>query len=252
VACFIFPIFFNRSANAATVVNTSQYLFQRLKSDKTIVNKLLPKGATANYNISKKSKYVTIYLSFPKEYTLRKKEELVKLMQKSIAFDKLNYIRNKEKVSGKTTSSYGTDYYLTGEKKFNSYGSTIYNYINTTGHVANYGLFEKITITVTGAGIIQNPPPNYQGIRTDAETHLWGLGLFISVSPSDSIVEKTFSDSVYRSSPSPDQYAVIRDGYTHVCYGLSFYRFGERQTVTINRGGLTNSYDYYIGQNIYN
>ena len=251
VACFIFPTFFSRSANATIGVDTYQYLFQRLKSDKTIVNKLLPKGATANYSISEKNKCVTIYLSFPKGYTLRQKKELVKLIQKSIAIDKLNYIRNKEKTSGKTTSSYGTDYYLTGEKKFNSYGSTIYNFINTTGHVANYGLFEKITIAATGAGIIQNPPPNYEGIRADAKIHVWGLGLSISLPPSVSagiITENTFSYSV--SESSPDQWAVITDPRIYVCYGLSFCRFGEDQTVTIGRGGFDDPYWYYIGQNI--
>jgi len=248
IVCLISYASIGSVVNAETKAGPSQYLLQRLNADKTIVERFLPAGAKANFKISD-NKIITIFISFPANYGLDEKIRIVRSIQKSIMLEKLGRLQtNKE---GKYISAYpfSADYYLTGQKTFNGYqNSTIYNSINTVGHVINYIDYKKISITGTAAGIIQNPPPNYEGIGVDFKIHVWGLGLSISFPPSGNIVEKTFSNSTYRSAPH--QYAVIND-FEYVCYGLDIYRFGQDQYVKIHRGGFTDSYWYYLGRNVY-
>ncbi len=216
----------------------------RLSRDKSIVNNLLPPGINVNF-LATKDGSVAIYLSFPKNYTFEQKIEIVKSIQKAIMTDKsLLY-----KSSGKSIKSILTHtYYLTGEKIYYPYGNTkVYNSINSAATVTDYGVFKKIVVQGVSAGIIQNPPDNYGGIGVKVETHICGLALAISFPPSGNIIEKTFQDE--RDKPAPLQYAIIND-IDHTCYGLQLYRFGQEQTVMVERGGFTDQFHYYVGQTI--
>jgi len=233
--------------------STNSYMIKRLKIDKQIVKSILPKDVQTDINLSDDKSEVLIYFNFPKKYTHNYIVTLVKSIQMAITKSKSGFAyagkeNNMDTISNK--SIFSTDYYLTGSKTFvGPSGSSIYNSINTIGHVTNYVAYKKISITGTSVAIIQNPPPNYESIKLDIRLHVWGLGLSIGYPPSGSIVHKVWNFG--GSESTPKQYVMLRDWGPYICYGLDIYRFGQDQTVKLDCAGIITSYWYYLGHNVY-
>lgn len=231
--------------------STNSYMIQRLKIDKQIVKSMLPKDVKADIKLSDDKSEVLIYFNFPEKYTHNHVVTLVKSIQTAITKSKSGFDysgkENTDTIGSK--SIFSTDYYLTGSKTFvGPSGSSIYNSINTIGHVTNYVAYKKISITGTSVAIIQNPPPNYESIKLDIRLHVWGLGLSIGFPPSGSIVHKVWNFG--GSESAPRQYVMLRDWGPYICYGLNIYRFGQDQTVKLDCAGIITSYWYYLGHNV--
>ena len=189
-----------------------------------------------------KNENVLILLSFPKNFPLDRRIDIVKSIQDKIA-------KSKEATASNFKS---TNYYIYNSKIFSGlYSERIYNSINGRIFTTDYPFYYKIRVTGTVAGIISNYTSHYRGIRLDTSIYVWGLilsgsagaGVSVSISPS----EATFSYSVETYAP----YSTCIWDFNATTIANKAFKVGINNDVRENNSGHWYVYPLYAYRWIY-